>query len=336
MGEQSAMKVHQEWIESSGGWWLEGRRCADPSRLNRRRRPVVIIPGYGMNSHVLRHHPSGPSLVEVLCGGGREVWTADLRGQGGSKKERGRGRFGLAELALEDLPRVVEAALSRTETEASAVDVIGCSLGATVAYIYLGHHRQPGDHRVGAVVNIGGPLTWTRTHPLVRLAAQCPRLVGQVPIRGVRPLAAMMMPLIKRQPWLLSPYMNPSIIDLSKADEFLATIDDPNPGLSQEVARWIKERQLVVRGVRIEEALQEVDVPIQCVIAGQDGIVTPDAALSVLDAIGSREVEVLEVGSREVPYAHADLFISRGCDEVVFEPVRSWLDGISDEEKGDA
>ncbi len=328
------MRVGQQWVESSGGWSLDIRRCAEADEpLAVGRRPVVMIPGYGMNTHVLREHPSGPSLAEVLCGDGLEVWTANLRGQGDSYRQGGRYRFGMEELALHDLPAVIDAVLERSDTGARQVDLVGCSLGATLAYIYLAHHPDAKAHRVGALVNIGGPLRWNRTHPLVRLASQWPELVGMVPVVGVRQMAALLMPLIKCQPWILSIYMNPAIIDLSRAEQFLKTIDDPNPGVSQDVAAWIKQRDLNVGGLKVSQALFGVDVPIQCVIAGQDGIVTPEAALSILDSIGSHEIDILEVGTPEVPYAHADLFISKRASEVVFEPVRDWLKQMATEDE---
>ncbi len=332
-------------VHNGAGWRLDVRRFSDPETLDRRRRPVVLVPGYCMNCFILGFHPSGETtLIESLVDDGLEVWAANMRGQGDSKRLGGERRYGFSDLALTDLKTIVDFVVDETacEDNGDKVDLIGCSLGATVSYVYLAHH--PEDHRVGALVNIGGPLRWNRSHPALRWAAQLEPLLKALPIKGTRQMARMAIPFARRFPWLLSHYMNPDIIDLDCADDIVQTIDDPDPRLNSELARWLKGRDLVVDGLNISHSLYSVDVPIQCIIALQDGIVTPEAALSVLDHIGSHEVDIVEVGTPEVPHAHADLFISRGVEDKVFRPLRSWLadqsgptgEGADDEESADA
>lgn len=317
------MKSKKFRVDNGAGWELDVRRYFDPATLDPEKRPVVTVPGYCMNCHILCFHPTGTSLIEYLVEGGFEVWAANLRGQGESVRRRGQRRYGFRDLALVDTPAVVDFVTDRTGTDGDAVDLIGCSLGATTSYVYLAH--RPDDHGVGALVNIGGPLRWNRAHPLLRWAARWAPLLGLVRIRGTRRLAQAMTSVARRFPWLLSLYMNPDIIDLSQAEQIVKTIDDPDPQLTYEIGRWLMNRDLVVDGLNISHSLYSVDIPIQCVIALQDGIVTPEAALSVLDHIGSHDVDIVEVGTPEIPHAHADLFISDGVEGRVFRPVRKWL-----------
>ena len=58
--------------------------------------PVVILPGYGMNSFIFGFHPRGLSLEAYLASRGIEVWSVDLRGQGRARSTGGDDRFGLA------------------------------------------------------------------------------------------------------------------------------------------------------------------------------------------------------------------------------------------------
>lgn len=306
------------------GWQLELKQVYDRKKLVPHRRPLVIIPGYGMNSFIFGFHPNGLSMEEFFSQAGFEVWSANLRGQGGSKRLGGSRNYGFKELSLVDLPCVFDTVLAHTRTRADRLDAIGCSLGATLLYAYLAHH--PKNHPLGALIPIGGPLRWERAHPFMRAAFFSPLLAGAIPMYGTRHLARAALPLLaKRFPRLLSIYMNASIVDTSRAEELTRTVEDPHPYLNRQIAHWVKTKDLIVAGRNVTHALAEVNLPVLCVLANQDGIVTREAALSIRDAIGTKDVSLLEVGDAEIWFAHADLFISRHCHQRVFAPIRDWL-----------
>lgn len=312
-------------VENSAGWELDLRRFFDPERVNRELRPLVMVPGYCMNSFILNFHPSGVSMISYLTSLGFEVWATNLRGQGDSCPKKGKRRqpYGFQELAMEDLPAALRFIEKQKLSAAEKVDLAGMSLGAPICYTYLAHHAD--EHQIGAMVAVGGPLRWNRVHPLVAFTMRSERLAGLLPIRGTRRLARAAVPLLTRFPRVLSVYLNPDIVDLTQIDEMIQTVDDPDQQLNAEIVRWIRNRDLIVGGRNICHSLYSVEVPLLCIIAGQDGIVTPESALSVLDHIGSHDVEVLEVGSKEVPHAHADLFVSHGAEQKVFRPMGAWL-----------
>jgi pimeloyl-ACP methyl ester carboxylesterase len=318
-------------VDNGAGWQLELTRFWDPDRLDRSRRPLVMVPGYAMNSFILSFHPSGPSMISYLVDDGLEVWTTDLRAQGGSRRT-GRRRlmhfgdpFGLGELALDDLPAMLGRVRAETASTADAIDAVGCSLGATMLYAYLAHHTT--DHGLGSMLAIGGPLRWESVHPALRLAFSSPRVAGLLPFAGTRALARLALPVVKRTPGLLSLYMNAREIDLSNADALVQTVEDPVPYINRQVAHWVRDRDLVVRGVNTTDALRGLDLDVLVVLANRDGIVPADAARSAQAIIGAHRVDVLEVGTEERWYAHADLFIGPRADAEVFEPMRAWLRG---------
>lgn len=313
-------------VVSTDAWTLDLKRYVDPARHDRSRRPIVAVPGYAMNSYILSFHPTGVSMVEALCASGLEVWTADLRAQGGSTRDHWRrGTLGLRQLSLEDLPRSLDVVRANTLGNHQDVDLLGCSLGASMVYAYLGHH--PHDHGVGQVVSVGGPLRWVETHPAMRVAFTSPRVAGLLPVFGTRALARAALPFLKRTPALLSLYMNANRIDLSRGDKLVNTVDDPVPYINRQIAHWMKNQDLVVGGLNITEALGRLAGPeVLCILANADGIVPPAAARSVEGAIGADRVTVLEVGTTERWYAHADLFIGEDCQRDVFEPMCAWLE----------
>lgn len=243
-------------IDNHAGWKLELRVYRDPEVFDPGRPPLVMIPGYAMNTFILAFHPREASMVEHLARQGWEVWTCNLRAQGGSLRYGPRRRFGMAELALDDLPVVFDHVLRHTSSQVSGLTPIGCSLGASLMFAYLAHHRD--DHPFRGMVAVGGPLRWDEVHPLLQVAFRSARFAGAIRVTGTRQLAHLALPLLKQMPRLLSPYMNAARIDLSSAVDLVQTVEDPIPYINRQVARWVQQRDLVLRGVNVFEALHEV------------------------------------------------------------------------------
>ncbi len=297
-----------------------------------RGRPVLIVPGYGMNSFIFGFHPNGPSLEETLANAGLDVFSADLRGQGQSRQmdvnstpatrrgQRQTESFGFKDLATTDLPKVVGEIRRMTNQD---VDLIGCSLGTTIAFAYLAHHpRAP----IGSVVSLGGLVTWIDVPTILRVAFASPRLAGALKIRGTRALARRALPFIaKNAPGLLSIYINPRSTDLSRADEMVQTVEDPNSQINEEIAHWVASRDLIVGGLNVSRAMGAMRHPLMCVVAKNDGIVPERTARGVYDQSGSTDKELLVVGDDDHPIAHADLFLSNGAQEKIFMPIANFL-----------
>ena len=310
-------------VDNQAGWTLEARQSLHPRAHDPGRPPVVLIPGYGMNDFIFRYHPRGDSLVEYLTARGAEVWTINMRGQGASAPQtRGRREnFGLEALALVDIPAALDFVLR--ESRHDVLDIIGCSLGASLSYGYLVHHAD--RHKVRAMVAMGGPLRWEALHPLPRAVLRSRRLAALVPIRGSRRFARAALPAARRLPILLSTYVTPARVNIDAADELVRTVENPTRLLNTQMAHWLQDPNLRIGGQDIYEGLARVEVPVLCVLGNADGIVPPATARSVAQAMRPGLVEVLEVGDDATPYAHADLFISDGAQETVFAPIHAWL-----------
>jgi pimeloyl-ACP methyl ester carboxylesterase len=312
------MDLH--YVDDGAGWRLALRRVA-PGNGARRGRPVLIVPGYQMNSSVFGFHPNGLSLEGFLASRGLEAWSVDLRGQGRAERTWGDERFGLAELAVEDLGAAL--AYVRGVAKADRVDVLGCSLGTALAFA---HVACVPSAPVRAIVAMGGVVTWAHVNRVVRLAARAPWVVGQLRMRGTRKLARRALPVVTRvAPRLLSVYLNVESTDVSQPDAMVETVEDPNPVMNRQIARWIARRELVVRGVNVSRALASFEGPFLCVLGRQDGIVPPATARALFDAVGSRDKVLVEVGDDATPMAHADLFLARCAQETVFAPIADFL-----------
>lgn len=318
------MRTIEHVVPNGAGWHLSAFQTWQPSRLQPSRNPVLIVPGYGMNSHIFSYHPRGVSLEGFLADHGFEVWRADLRAQGRSVRvPGGKDRFGIEDLAMSDFASILRAVLERTRTGATHVDVIGASLGGT---ILLSHAVLAPSAPLGAMVVIGTPVRWVSVHPLIRLAFSSPQLAGLVRFRNTRRLAELVLTrFAHRTKWVLSIYMNPEIIDTTAAHELVRTVEDPNRYINQEIAHWIRRRDLVLRGVNVAEGLRGITNPLLCILANGDGIVPPATAEFTYRQAASRDKRLITVGTDEIAMAHADMFVSNLAHERVFTPVAEWL-----------
>ena len=315
------MKTLEHFVSNHDGWHLSLFQTWDEERLVPGRRPVLIVPGYGMNSFIFSYHPRGESLEGYLARAGFEVWRVDLRAQGKSVSIGGGESFGLEDLAVTDLGAAIAFALDRSQTGADRVDVIGASLGGTIVFLHAALQK---NHRLGSIVAMGSPVRWVEIHPAIRLAFSVPALVGLVRFRGTRKMAAFALPhILKRIPSVLSIYMNASITDVSA--EMVKTVEDPNRHINREIGYWIRDRDLIVRGTNLSTAIRDLQNPLLCVLARGDGIVPRRTAEFPYLTAGSKVKRLLEVGTTERAMAHADLFVSNGAQEGVFAPIAGWL-----------
>lgn len=313
----------QHFVSNGEGWLLSLSQAWDPETLRRDRLPVLIVPGYGMNSFVFGYHPKGRSFEAALVRAGLEVWRVDLRAQGPSKRDGGTKLYGLEDLGGTDLTAAIKAVLERTRSTRREVAIIGASLGATIMF---SHVALAGGVDVGALVAIGGPVRWVRVHPLVRAAFVSPRLLGNLPIVGSRALAKVALPhLLRHTPWALSMYMNKEHLDASAVDQLAKTVEDPSRHVNRQIAEWIGERDLVLDGVNLTHVLPRIKTPFLSVSANGDGIVPRETTDYTYANIGSRERHAFVVGSSAVKFGHADVFVSDHSDDQLYAPVAAWL-----------
>ncbi len=319
------LAVRHDHVATADGWLIHLKRTVCPAHYDADSRPLLIVPGYGMNSYIFGYHPRGTSMERCLAEGGFEVWSLDMRGQGAARRVQAEpGPVSLQSYASVDLPAAIEHVAEASGARVAGPVLIGCSLGGSIAYAHLALTPR---HRVGGLITMGAPLRWTDVHPLVRAVFSSPRLAGTLRLSGTRRWVQRAVPLLQRTPWLLRPYMNATTIDMRRLPEMTATVEDPQPTVNREIAGWLRARDLTIAGVNITEAMGEVDLPLLVVLSNRDGIVPDSTALSVVDVWGGDDVQTLTVGTDQDWYAHANLFVGQEAPSAVFEPLMRWLRG---------
>lgn len=322
-----SMEILNHFVPNHDGWRLAVKQSFDRGSLDTSRWPVVIVPGYGMNAFIFGYHPEGRSMEEYLVDAGFEVWSVNLRTQGESICDGGSLEYGMKELSLVDLPAVIDYIIENTMSETKKAAVIGCSLGGTIVYAYAGIH---GSDKLGAIITLGAPLRWEAIHPVLGFAFGSPAVSGWLKISNTRTLARLFLPLLAKVPWLLSIYIHPEITDVSRSDILCRTVEDPNRTLNREISTWIRNKDLIIDGRNVTECFKGVESPLFCMLANADGIVPPETALSALELSPARIRKTITVGDEDAKLAHADMYISRHAQEMVFKPIVEWFLELQD------
>jgi len=307
------------WAETPDGWSLHVVRTRDASITDRATRPLLIVPGYGMNAFIFGFHPRGTSLQAHLAGAGIDVWTANLRAQGASRPSRSSAPGPTMARYADDVGSVLD--LVAKSTGIDRIDVLGASLGGSITFAHLA--MRP-DHRVASVIAVGSPLRWEDVPLLLRVPFASRRIAGALRVSGTRRMAEALLPLARRAPSLLGMYMNAAHVDLDSASELVRTVEDPHPAVNRDIASWMKSRDLVVDGINVTDALIAQKGPLLVVLANRDGIVPERVASSAARALGG-EATMLRVGTDDDWYAHADLFVGNEAPAKVFDPIARWL-----------
>jgi len=309
------------YVDNKAGWKMELKQCRPPKKPHVKRNPVAIIPGYGMNSFIFSFHPRGLSMEDYLTERGFEVWSLNLRAQGGSIADGGHRRFGLRELGVEDLGAALNYVSHHSKSQTGKVDLIGCSLGGTLSFI---HAALVPHNRIGSIVAMGAPLRWEEVHPLLRVVFFSPRLIGLIPFPRAKLILRLLAPFFLNSP-LLRLYLHREMVDLKNRDVLMETIEDPNRFLNREIGEWIGRKDLVIERHNVTHEFRKSQHPLLCVVANADGIVPAMTALSAEETSGAKIKETLVVGTDRLRFAHADLFISNHSHDLVFKPTADWL-----------
>ena len=314
------MHVERFTLPTHDGWTLELHRGVRPGKPPGK--PVIFVPGFGMNAFIFRFHPRGTSFMEHLLDAGLDPWSVDLRGQTTSKaRPLASPSISLADLAFVDLPAAFDEVARLTGYERA--HAIGCSLGGTLLYGYGG---SVPDHRIDKLVTMGTPLRWTNPSLLVQAVARLMPMFGSIPVRGSRQMARLVLPVAAQLfPSVLSVYLNPKLTHTGEAvDQLVRTVEDPHPRVNRQLGRWILAKDLKLGSVDVTEALRSFTRPLFVVCGNADRIAPAETCLAAVGITGG-PVDSLVVGSEREQFAHADLFIADVCPDRVYTPICRWL-----------
>ncbi|MBW2525861.1 MAG: alpha/beta fold hydrolase [Deltaproteobacteria bacterium] len=327
----------QRTIETPDGWRLELRRLGASSA--RRATPVLMLHGFGANSFCLANR-HGPSLGHYLATRGADVWLLDFRGTQSSWHPDGSAAFArisVDDKILVDLPTAVSAVLA--ETQQPSLDLLGFSLGGTIAYGYLSQHGQSAVRRV---VTLAAPLRFELPLAL-RLLLRLPtrrwgpgRMPRRLPLRGFTRLGARTRIVLPARDHFNLANVDRSVLLAMMRDG----AEDAATGELSQLARWSVQGRLTSLDGAIDfgSRVGELARPLLVLGAAADRHVRAEHLVSLLTTVASPQKRLVVVGRQsgaQMDYGHTDLLLGRHAAIDVFPHVDEWLAEPSSTSPGD-
>lgn len=275
-----------------------------------RRTPLLLLHGFGQNR--LAWHQPQRSLVNHLCAEGFEVFNAELRGHGRSRRAGAKPSHTLAHAVNEDLPAALE--LAARHGPSGRCFMLGHSLGGIVAYAVAAR----GHARIAGVVTLGAPLVFGRGSATLSL------LRKGIARAGVNPATSFPMAQIRAAlrrsaslwdlSWIPAPLRAwaPGSMEPELRDSYLRTAFD---GGSFGELHGVFDAQDAVAAAWSQCATPAL------IIAGSADLLAPTASV--------RPGFDLHPGPdrswAELPFGHGDLLLGRDAPRRVWPLVTRWL-----------
>lgn len=290
------------------------RRAPDPS-ADRRREPLLLLSGFGLN-HWVFDYADDTSWARQFAACGFDTWLLDLRRSGLSRGARRRdGSF-------DDYLRDVEAAIEHIlrTTGSAKLHGVGYSIGGLLLYAALRGHLA---HCLRSVVALEAPVT-LEGYPLGargRAALAALRTLGvcEVPYRWLTRAAIPFLRWLHASP-AFTHWTNPRNMDLSRIPTILYRAFDNVPvPLATQFLRWTERAGVRSWDGSVDylDGLHRTQVPI-LVLVGHNHFSA--RATPVTARIGGpcRVIECSAKHGFSEDYGHADLILGRHALSEVF------------------
>lgn len=283
--------------------------------------PLLLVPSLINRWYVLDLLP-GASVVEALVGAGLDVFCLDW----GEPRDEDR------DLEWDDLLARLDRALRRVRrlTGASRVGLLGYSMGATMCAIEAALWPQ----RVAALVNLAGPIDFSRAGRLAELAdprwldAEAITAAGNVHPLFIRSGLVSLRPTEPLTRWLR--FFEEEAGDPAARDAFWARQTWANDNVMFPAAayrRFVRDlyqrNELVqaqhhVGGRRVD--LGAIDCPVLTITPHDDVICPPASALALNERVGSERRDVLRI-----PGCHIEAVVGSQAARELYPALSNWL-----------
>ncbi len=290
--------------------------------------PVILCHGIAVNKFGV-DMDRGHSLAYFLKQNGYPVFVLSLRGVGKSyhSYKGGYRDFGFDDFVKFDAPAVV--ARVRELTGATKVNWVGHSMGAMIAYGFLGRQMQ-GHEDIAGLVSIAGPGKLDHAHTTLWGALSRHPWMNDVldlkfGAQVVSPLSGRFVTPIEELVY------NKEIVSGDVIRKLMKNgIENISGGLALQFAEWIKTGRMVSKDGTFDyrEGYRKINVPTLFIAGARDHIAPAESLHYAYKRLGSKIKSFRLMGREDqVPYdyCHTGLVLADRAIVDVFPVVLDWL-----------
>ncbi len=315
-------------VRTGGGWELALHRVRPRPGTDPRPVPVILAHGIAMNRRFWDMTPA-ISLARHLARRGHDVWIAEYRGDGTARHDGG-GRpydFSLDHHVLEDAPEMIEHVCGLTGAE--RVSWVGHSMGGIILYGYV---QAFGTSRLHRLVTVGSPCRMKRGAHLPA-PAWLTGLALAGPRFPLRPFTQLTLPysVYLKDVFLGRFYAVRHTRTAEVAQLFTVGVESISGRLLRQFARWqeLGRMELDDGSAAIDDAPDDIDVPLLVIAGAGDRLVSPKAAIPAYERAPVDDKELWIVGGEgddAPPLGHNDLIASENGRHWVYPRIAGWLE----------
>ena len=286
--------------------------------------PVLFIPNLGLSRPYIFDLLPGMSFTEYMIGQAFDFYLLDWGEFGPEDRD-----LTIEECVTRVLPRAVRRVLDTSG--ASTVSLLGYCMGGTLAAAYLGMDPAAPVH---AFVNMAGPIDFTQAglfgrwlHPSVFDVDKVVGTFGMLPVELVQAGMRLLKPTMDLTA-RVNLWWNLWSGEYVRGYRALNTWSNDYAPMPGEFFReWVKgfyqENRLLQGTLRYAGRpvrLGAIRCPVLVVGASEDHIVPGPCARALLDAVGSRDKEYVEL-----PGGHISLIAGRSAPRQCWPRISRWL-----------
>jgi pimeloyl-ACP methyl ester carboxylesterase len=316
------------WAQTPDGWELAIHRYQpDPVRENSV--PVLMVNGLGANRYNFESDDRH-SMARFLAHNGLDVWIAECRGMGMSRRSDGKSPdylWSFEDFILTDIPAILEKV--KAETRAPQLDWVGHSMGGMELYGYL-ERGDAGLIRRG--VAVASPVSFRIPNDI--LASQeklsfLMKIIDRVPVKQL--INVFLLFHMEFGSTFSIIQFNQENMDRDFVRQLAPkAVENLPTKLLLQFSDAIQDEGFAAHAGDYDYAsnLSRIKNPILLVAGSLDNLVSPARVLEVLNGVGSPRKEMIVAGRGNGfrrDYGHIDLLIGETAREEIFPLVLNWL-----------
>jgi len=291
---------------------------------------VLLLHGFGQN--MMTWHAPQRSFADYLCKSGWDVYAAELRGHGRSRKLCRRCARSLSDYFQHDLPTVMGALKKRCSRKPLAV--LGHSLGGLMA-AHLGTRHGDDLAGIGLIaspgrIKLGRQFALAHLLPRARRLVPALRAVDGLPFRldwiGQATALAVQYAGEQAAHFPISPWAPKSMEKELLVARLAGGFDVTGLGVVTELAAWARSKELPVNGTTADllTDFKELSCPVLLMNSDSDEIVPGSLAIQPTAFPSARVVRHHVDG-----FGHCDIVLGVRAPQHVWPHVTEWLTGLA-------